>query len=130
MTLMAGVILRVLACDALVSSVTSGVTLFFSMVQSSDKRVLTAATQIVRKGLAQITLLGDPESVSQDADRLGLDLTGINVVDHMVRLHMHLAQIKQFVYIHMYPSLLVSEGSAVGMARGHALDHTVRPSDE
>ncbi len=94
------------------------------MVQSSDKRVLTAATQIVRKGLAKITLLGDPESVSQDADRLGLDLTGINVVDHMVRLHMHLAQI-EYVYVHMYPSLLVSEGSGVGMAGGHALDHTV-----
>ena len=67
-------------------------TVFLAAVQSSDKRVLTAATQIVRKGLAKITLLGDPESVSQDADRLGLDLTGINVVDHMVRLHMHLAQ--------------------------------------
>ncbi len=55
------------------------------MSQSGDKRVLTAATEIVRKGLAKITLLGEPESVSQDADRLGLDLTGINVVDHMVR---------------------------------------------
>ena len=64
----------------------------YCTVQSNDKRVLTAATQIVRKGLANITLLGDPESVSQDADRLGLDLTGINVVDHMVRLHVHLAQ--------------------------------------
>ena len=55
-----------------------------AVVQSGDKRVLTAATEIVRKGLAKITLLGDPESVSQDADRLGLDLTGITVVDHMV----------------------------------------------
>ncbi len=27
---------------------------------------------------------GDPEGVSQDADRLGLDLAGIAVVDHMV----------------------------------------------
>ena len=54
------------------------------VMQSGDKRVLTAATEIVRKGLARVTLLGDPEAVSQDADRLGLDLTGINVVDHMV----------------------------------------------
>lgn len=81
------------------------------MVQSSDKRVLTAATQIVRKGLAQITLLGDPESVSQDADRLGLDLTGINVVDHMVSLLMHLAQIEQYMHIHMYPGLPFQEGT-------------------
>ena len=57
------------------------------MLQSSDKRVLTAATEIVRKGLATVTLLGDPEVVSQDADRLGLDLSGIEVVDHMVRSH-------------------------------------------
>ena len=101
----------------------------FGMMQSSDKRVLTAATQIVRKGLAKITLLGDPESVSQDADRLGLDLTGINVVDHMVRLHMYLAQTKQLsisVYVHMYPSLLVNEGRSVGMAGRHVLDHTVQ----
>ena len=88
------------------------------MVQSSDKRVLTAATQIVRKGLAKITLLGDPESVSQDADRLGLDLTGINVVDHMVRPHMHLAYIEQYEYLHMYLMIIVSEGSGVGMAGG------------
>ncbi len=95
------------------------------MVQSSDKRVLTAATQIVRKGLAKITLLGDPESVSQDADRLGLDLTGIDVVDHMVRLHMHLPHIGQSVYQHVYPSLLMSEGAGASMAGGHALDHMV-----
>ena len=55
------------------------------MVQSGDKRVLTAATEIVRKGLASVTLLGDPEAVAQDADRLGLDLSGIQVIDHMVR---------------------------------------------
>lgn len=55
------------------------------LLQSSDKRVLTAATEIVRKGLATVTLLGDPEAVAQDADRLGLDLSGIQVIDHMVR---------------------------------------------
>lgn len=55
-----------------------------ALLQSSDKRVLTAATEIVRKGLATVTLLGDLESVAQDADRLALDLTGIQVIDHMV----------------------------------------------
>ena len=56
-------------------------------MQSSDKRVLTAASEIVRKGLARITLLGDPEAVAQDADRLALDLSGIQVIDHVVRAH-------------------------------------------
>lgn len=46
--------------------------------------MLTAAAEIARKGLANITLLGEPEAVSQDADRLGLDLSNVNVVDHMV----------------------------------------------
>lgn len=41
----------------------------------------------MRKGLANVTLLGDPEAVAQDADRLGLDLAGIKIVDHMVRSH-------------------------------------------
>ena len=57
------------------------------LLQSGDKRVLTAATEIVRKGLASVTLLGDPEAVAQDADRLGLDLSGIKVIDHTVRSH-------------------------------------------
>lgn len=52
-------------------------------MQSGDRRVLTAAAEIVRKGLARVTLLGDPDTVSQDADRLGLDLSGVNVIDHM-----------------------------------------------
>ena len=53
-------------------------------LQSGDRRVLTAAAEIVRKGLAKVTLLGDPDVVSQDADRLGVDLSGVNVIDHMV----------------------------------------------
>lgn len=54
-------------------------------MQSGDRRVLTAAAEIQRKGLAKVTLLGDPDVVSQDADRLGVDLSGVNVIDHMVR---------------------------------------------
>lgn len=53
-------------------------------LQSGDRRVLTAAAEIVRKGLAKVTLLGDPDTVSQDADRLGLDLSGVQVIDHLV----------------------------------------------
>lgn len=64
------------------------------LLQSGDKRVLTAASEIVRKGLATVTLLGEPEAVAQDADRLGLDLSGIEVIDHMVRSHVLLLAVE------------------------------------
>ncbi|DBA68921.1 TPA: hypothetical protein ACH3X2_013283 [Trebouxia sp. C0005] len=113
--------------------------------ESSDKRVLTAATQIVRKGLAQITLLGDPESVSQDADRLGLDLTGINVVDHMKTIDKYVGVLCEarkkkglteqqardnLQDINVYGTLMVLAGDADGMVSGATTTtaNTIRPA--
>lgn len=113
--------------------------------ESSDKRVLTAATQIVRKGLANITLLGDPESVSQDADRLGLDLTGINVVDHMKTIDKYVGVLCEarkkkglteqqardnLQDINVYGTLMVLAGDADGMVSGATTTtaNTIRPA--
>ena len=53
-------------------------------LQSEDKRVLIAAAEVVRKGLAKITLLGNPETIQAEAAKLGVDISGCQIVDHLV----------------------------------------------
>lgn len=53
-------------------------------LQSGDKRVLIAAAEVVRKGLAKITLLGNPETIQAQAAKLGVDISGCQIVDHLV----------------------------------------------
>lgn len=55
------------------------------MVQANDHRVLAAASEIARKKLANVTLLGNPDVVQAEANKLGLDVSGCNIHDHMVR---------------------------------------------
>ena len=51
-----------------------------------DKRVLAAAADIAAKKLANITILGKPESIETEARRLGLDLSACTIIDHTVRV--------------------------------------------
>ena len=46
--------------------------------EGMEARVLRAAAGVARKGLAQLILLGDPEAVSAEATRLGLDLSKVS----------------------------------------------------
>lgn len=52
--------------------------------QSADRRVLAAASEIVKKGLARITLLGRPAEVAANADKHGIDISGCEVLDFLV----------------------------------------------
>ena len=49
--------------------------------ESHDDRVLKAAVEIVAKNIASVILLGDDEKVRGRAKELGLNFTGIRVVD-------------------------------------------------
>ena len=49
--------------------------------ESTDNRVLTAADVVLKRHIAEITLLGDPGAVSRRAAELGLNLTKATVVD-------------------------------------------------
>ncbi|KAL6745739.1 phosphate acetyl/butaryl transferase-domain-containing protein [Haematococcus lacustris] len=49
--------------------------------ESNDPRVLAAAAEVTAHGLAKVTLLGEPTTVAAEATKLGLDLTGINIVN-------------------------------------------------
>jgi BioD-like phosphotransacetylase family protein len=51
--------------------------------ESADRRVLAAAAEIVKKGLARITLLGKPAEVQAAADKFNIDVSGCSVLDFL-----------------------------------------------
>jgi len=55
--------------------------------ESDDPRVLHAAEKIVREGYCQIVLLGQPDKVRTAAISEGVDLTDIEIVDHLDNPH-------------------------------------------
>jgi len=50
--------------------------------ESSDERILRAAEIILRRGVADITLLGNSEDITENYLRLGLDLSRATIIDH------------------------------------------------
>lgn len=55
--------------------------------ESLDKRVLAAAADVAQRGLARITLLGEPGTIQAEAAKLGLDLSSCAIVDPLVSKH-------------------------------------------
>jgi phosphotransacetylase len=49
--------------------------------ESSDERVLQAAEILTQKKIASIITIGNEEKVRIDAEKLGVDLSGIRVID-------------------------------------------------
>lgn len=49
--------------------------------ESSDERVLKAAEILTKKNVASIITLGKEERIRSDAEKLGVDLTGIRIID-------------------------------------------------
>ncbi len=49
--------------------------------EAVDERVLRAAEELVHQNVVALTLLGDPDSVAERIDRLGLSLPGTTVID-------------------------------------------------
>lgn len=49
------------------------------LAEGEGERVIRAASDIVKRGIAQITLVGDPEKVRKNAD--GIDLTDIKIIN-------------------------------------------------
>jgi phosphate acetyltransferase len=50
------------------------------LTEGEDIRILQAADEALRQGLAKITILGNPEEIRLHAKTLNLDLTGANIV--------------------------------------------------
>lgn len=51
--------------------------------ESHDDRVLKAAEILTREKICKVITLGNTAKVNEDAKRLGVDLTGVEVIDHL-----------------------------------------------
>ncbi|HEY6794760.1 MAG TPA: phosphate acetyltransferase [Kineosporiaceae bacterium] len=117
--------------------------------EGTEPRVLQAAATVVRRGIADITLLGDPPAVSAAAAQAGVDLTGTQVVDpaaaplrqrlaaEYARARSHKGVTYDAAYdlvtdVSYAGTLLVRLGMADGMVSGaaHTTAHTIRPAFE
>jgi phosphate acetyltransferase len=49
--------------------------------EGGDDRVLQAAEEVLLRGIADLTVLGDPDAIKSRAASLGLELSGLQVVD-------------------------------------------------
>ncbi len=115
--------------------------------ESGDDRVLRAAETIIRRHIADITLLGDPQKVLNRAGMIGVDLEGVQIEDHLnsphkerfaqlfyelrrskgVNMEMARDMMQNATY---FATMMVSTGLADGMVSGatHTTRETVLPA--
>jgi phosphate acetyltransferase len=117
--------------------------------EGAEPRVIEAAGTVLRRGIADLTLLGDESEVRRIAAELGVDVSGASVVDPVTsplrqqfaeeyaRLRSHKgvtldAALDVVVDVSYFGTLMVHAGLADGMVSGavHTTAHTIRPSFE
>ncbi|MEU4580107.1 phosphate acetyltransferase [Nonomuraea sp. NPDC023979] len=117
--------------------------------EGEEPRILRAADILLRRGVAELTLLGDAERIKVQAGQLGLDLTGARVLSPFdpdlrerfarayadARAHrgmtVELAR-DTVTDVSYFGTLMVHTGMADGMVSGaaHTTAHTIRPAFE
>lgn len=117
--------------------------------EGEDPRVLQAAQKVVSRGLAEITLLGDPASIKKSitTHSLGVDYDAFEVIKPVESAHYE-AFVKQLVELRAHKgitesiakdlicdvsyfgTMMVHQGLAHGMVSGavHTTQHTIRPA--
>jgi phosphate acetyltransferase len=117
--------------------------------EGSDDRVLAAAEQLLRRGVVELTVLGDDAAVRRRAASLGLNLGGVRLVDphtsewrdDFARTYYELRRHKGvglpmardlMVDVSYFGTMMVHQGLADGMVSGaaHTTAHTIRPAFE
>jgi phosphate acetyltransferase len=117
--------------------------------EGSDERILRAAEILTLRGVADLTLLGNPQKIRQRIGELGLKLDEIDIIDpttspkrdeyaaiyYALRKHKGLSE--QMAHdaledVSYFGTLMVYTGDADGMVSGamHTTQHTIRPSFE
>ncbi|HLR94371.1 MAG TPA: phosphate acetyltransferase [Jiangellaceae bacterium] len=117
--------------------------------EGDDERILRATEILLRRGVADITLLGDADEVRSLADRIGVDITGASMQNPLdADLREHLAAEYTRLRSHRGATveaardvvadvsycgtMMVRTGMVDGMVSGaaHTTAHTIRPSFE
>jgi len=117
--------------------------------EGSDERILRAAEILSLRGVAELTLLGNPDKIRGRIGELGLGFEGIEIIDPVTspkrdeyaavyyQLRKHKGISEQMAYdaledVSYFGTLMVYTGDADGMVSGavHTTQHTIRPSFE
>jgi phosphate acetyltransferase len=117
--------------------------------EGDDERVLRAAEILLRRGVVELTILGDPQAVNARAAALGLALGAVNVVDprtsplravyaetyYEMRKHRGVTEelaLETVADVSYFGTLMVHAGAVDGMVSGaaHTTGDTIRPAFE
>ncbi|WP_424211722.1 phosphate acetyltransferase [Streptomyces sp. BI20] len=117
--------------------------------EGTEERVLRAADVVLRRGVCDLTLLGDEQAVVKKAADLGIDISGADIVDpltsplrerfaeYYAKARAHKGMTVELANdvvtdVNYFGTLMVQEGLADGMVSGsvHSTAATIRPAFE
>ncbi len=117
--------------------------------EGQDERILRAAEILLRRRVADLTLLGDPDEIGEIASTLGVQLGGASIVNPLssdwrfdfardyLELRRHKGVTEDRAHdamtdVSYFGSMMVYQGLADGMVSGagHTTAHTIRPALE
>ncbi|MER7170560.1 phosphate acetyltransferase [Streptomyces mesophilus] len=117
--------------------------------EGTEDRVLRAADVLLRRGVCDLTLLGDTEAIRKKAADLGIDLSGAQIIDpatselratfaeSYAKMRAHKGMTVELandvvVDVNYFGTLMVQTGLADGMVSGsvHSTAATIRPAFE
>jgi phosphate acetyltransferase len=117
--------------------------------EGDDERVLRAAEILMRRGVVDLTILGNPDEVRGRAGAAGIDLDGVELVDpatsphrddfakryYELRKHRGMTEdraLDEVIAPSYFGTLLVASGEVDGMVSGavHTTADTIRPAFE
>ncbi|ROZ98519.1 phosphate acetyltransferase [Gordonia sp. OPL2] len=117
--------------------------------EGEEDRILRAAGRLLRRGVARLTLLGDPDVIRTRAQELGVDIGGVDIIDPdtseivdefaaiytELRKHKgmdHERAVETMRDVSYFGTMMVHTGRADGMVSGavHTTAHTIRPAFE
>jgi phosphate acetyltransferase len=117
--------------------------------EGTDERILRAADIVLRRGVADLTLLGDPDVIRRRARDLGLDVASARVVDptsselrdgfaeQYAQLRRHKGATSDLAHdlvrdVNYFGTMMVHNGLVDGMVSGvaHTTAATIRPAFE
>ena len=115
--------------------------------EAEDKRVLEAASKVIKEGFAKVILIGDKEQVENDIKENNIDLTGVEIIDiktstrkqEYAQKLFELRQAKGMTEVEAsklieepiyYGMMMLKLGEADGLVSGaaHSTSNTLRPA--